>query len=197
MAKANNQRAEDKAGELKQLNKSIFKPVIVWNKVCSSHSCLALRDTAVFHKAHSAGIAYNQDAKRAAQEQKINDRHLDERLNRNKALADISDTRQRLNAASGPQYGNTRVPLPGEQKAKKEARSRYQFDATASDDELEDELDQNLDETYEVTKRLKNLATAMGGEVQGQNERLARITNKTDDLEFAVMQNTERLKNIR
>jgi hypothetical protein len=33
MAKANNQRAEDKAGELKQLNKSIFKPVIVWNKV--------------------------------------------------------------------------------------------------------------------------------------------------------------------
>ena len=34
MAKANNQRAEDKAGELRQLNKSIFKPVIVWNKVC-------------------------------------------------------------------------------------------------------------------------------------------------------------------
>lgn len=33
MAKANNQRAEDKAAELKQLRKSIFKPVIVWNKV--------------------------------------------------------------------------------------------------------------------------------------------------------------------
>lgn len=33
MAKANNQRAEDKASELKQLNKSIFRPVIVWNKV--------------------------------------------------------------------------------------------------------------------------------------------------------------------
>jgi len=33
MAKANNQRAEDKAAELKQLNKSIFRPVIVWNKV--------------------------------------------------------------------------------------------------------------------------------------------------------------------
>jgi len=33
MAKANNQRAEDKATELKQLRKSIFKPVIVWNKV--------------------------------------------------------------------------------------------------------------------------------------------------------------------
>ena len=37
MAKANNQRAEDKAAELKQLNKSIFRPVIVWNKVCRTH----------------------------------------------------------------------------------------------------------------------------------------------------------------
>ena len=37
MAKANNQRAEDKAAELKQLNKSIFRPVIVWNKVCAKY----------------------------------------------------------------------------------------------------------------------------------------------------------------
>lgn len=35
VAKANNLRAEDKAAELKQLNKSIFKPVIAWNKVGS------------------------------------------------------------------------------------------------------------------------------------------------------------------
>lgn len=33
IAKANNQRAEDKAAELKQLNRSIFRPVITWNKV--------------------------------------------------------------------------------------------------------------------------------------------------------------------
>lgn len=138
-----------------------------------------------------------QDAKRQAQENRINERHLQERLDRNKAINDISDTRSRLNAATGPQYGSSRAPLPGEKQAKKDARARYQFDATASDDELEDELDENLDETYEVTKRLKNLATAMGDEVQGQNSRLGRITNKTEDLEFAVMQNTERLKHIK
>lgn len=34
MAKANNQRAEDKATELKALSRSIFRPAIVWNKVC-------------------------------------------------------------------------------------------------------------------------------------------------------------------
>jgi hypothetical protein len=189
MAKANNQRAEDKAGELKQLNKSIFRPVIVWNK--------ASRESRVVCPLPPA---HTQDAKRAAQENKINERHLQERLDRNKALNDMSETRQRLGAATGPEYGGGeygRVPLPGEQKAKKDARARYQFDATASDDELEDELDQNLDETYEVTKRLKKLATAMGGEVQGQNQRLGRITNKTEDLEFAVMQNTERLKHIK
>lgn len=146
-------------------------------------------------------IADSQDGKRAAQEAKINERHLNERLDRNKAIADISDTRQRLGQATGQDYaysGSTaRVPLPGESKARKDARAKYQIDATASDDELEDELDQNLDETYEVTKRLRKLATAMGDEVTGQNQRLGRVTNKTEDLEFAVMQNTERLKNIK
>ncbi|WVR06035.1 hypothetical protein IAU60_003063 [Kwoniella sp. DSM 27419] len=173
MAKANNQRAEDKAVELKKLNRSIFRPAVTWNK----------------------------DAKRAAEEDKINERHAMERVDRAKALSDVSDTRKRLGNAANPSpyasSGYDRQPLPGEQKAKKDARARYQFEATASDDELEDELDENLDETYEVTKRLKNLATAMGDEVAGQNQRLTRVTDKTDNLEFAVMKNTERLKRIR
>ena len=138
----------------------------------------------------------SQDAKRAAQEDKINNRHAMERADRAKAVNDISDTRRRLGEASNPMPGGSRVPMPGELKAKKEARARYQFDATASDDELEDELDENLDETYEISKRLKHLATAMGDEVTGQNSRLTGVTDKTDNLEFAVMKNTERLKRI-
>jgi hypothetical protein len=143
--------------------------------------------------------ADSQEGKRQAQENKINDRHMAERADRNKAIGDISDTRQRLGQATGPDYGGSsaRVALPGEAKARKDARAKYQIDATASDDELEDELDENLDETYEVTKRLKKLATAMGDEVTGQNSRLGRVTNKTEDLEFAVGQNTERLKRIK
>ena len=144
-------------------------------------------------------IRIPQDAKRQAEEDKINERHAMERRDRAEALNDVSDTRRRLNGASNPLPGSglDRQPLPGEQKAKKDARARYQFEATASDDELEDELDENLNETYEVTKRLKNLATAMGDEVNGQNSRLTRVTGKTEDLEFAVMKNTERLKRIR
>ncbi|KAL7423634.1 Protein transport protein S9 plasma membrane t-SNARE [Cryptotrichosporon argae] len=171
MAKANNQRAEDKAEELRQLNRSIFRPVVVWNK----------------------------DAKRAAQEQKIQDRHLMERADRHKALSDVQDTRRRLGGAANPSpYGDgARQPVPGQQAARKEARQRYQIDETASDNELEDELDENLDETLEVTRRLKTLATAMGDEVSGQNSRLGRVTDKTENLEFGLMQNTERLKRIK
>lgn len=41
-------------------------------------------------------------------------------------------------------------------------RKRYQFEATASDDELEDELDNNLDEifdnrTFKNTEKLKRI----------------------------------------
>jgi hypothetical protein len=122
-----------------------------------------------------------------------------ERADRAKAINDVTDTRRRLNGASNPTpySSDTRQPLPGEQKAKKDARARYQFDATASDDELEDELDENLNEVHEVTKRLKGLATAMGDEVSGQNSRLTNVTGKTEDLEFGLMKNTERLKRIR
>jgi len=142
----------------------------------------------------------SQEGKRQAQEDKITERHAMERIDRAKAINDVTDTRKRLgNAANPAPYGSAadNMPVAGAQKAKQEARKRYQFDATASDDELEDELDDNLNETYEVTKRLKNLAVAMGGEVEGQNSRLTRVTDKTENLEFAVMKNTERLKRIK
>ncbi|WWD17711.1 hypothetical protein CI109_102152 [Kwoniella shandongensis] len=171
MAKANNQRAEDKAEELKKLRRSIFKPAVVWNK----------------------------DSKRAAEERKIDERHAMERIDRAKAINDITDTRKRLgNAANPSPYGGVdRTPLPGEQKARKDERSKFQFEADSEDEGIEEELDQNLDETLDVTRRLKSLAMAMGDEVGGQNQRLTRVTDKTENLEFAVMKNTERLKRIR
>ncbi|RXK39259.1 synaptosomal-associated protein, 23kDa [Tremella mesenterica] len=170
MAKTNNLRAEDKANELRQLNKSIFKPVIVWNK----------------------------DGKRAAEEQKIAQRYDEARDARNTTLNDITRTRQVLGKAANPgPAGSARQPLAGEQKARKQERQRFQFEATGSDDELEDELDENINETLQVTQRLKQLAVAMGEEVAGQNSRLTRVTDKTENLEFAVMKNTEKLKRIK
>ncbi|TXT04384.1 hypothetical protein VHUM_04151 [Vanrija humicola] len=169
MAKANSQRAEDQTAHLKQLNRSIFVPVVTWNK----------------------------DQKRAQQEQKILDRHNMEREDRAKALLDVQDTRRRLNAAVDDRSSSLRHPVAGAQKARAEGRKRYQFEATASDDELENELDENLDEMHDISKNLKRLATAMGTEVEKQNGRIGQITDKTDSLEYKVKLNTTRLAAIK
>ncbi len=173
VSKGHSQRAEDKTDELKQLNRSIFRPVITFNK----------------------------DAKRAAQDAKIQQRYDEEREEREKAMMDIRDTQNRLGRAQtygradddSEGIGGRRVKTAAEQAIRKEQRKRYQFDATASDDELEDELDDNLGEIHDMTKRLKALGSAMGEELDRQNERIGRITEKTDGLDNRLFRNTQKV----
>ncbi|KAG1750025.1 uncharacterized protein EDB91DRAFT_1244615 [Suillus paluster] len=178
VSKGHTLRAEDQIGELKQLNRSIFRPVITWNK----------------------------DAKRAAQEDKIQQRYEDERLDREKAMQDIRDTQNRLGRATtygrqdeeGLTSGESgRLRTADQLATRKEQRKRYQFEAGASDDELEDELDDNLNEISAITKNLKALGTAMGQELDQQNSRLVTIEQKTTTLDNGVFRNTERLKRIK
>lgn len=175
IAKGFSQRADDKTDELKKLNRSIFRPAITWNK----------------------------DAKRAAQDAKIQARFDDERDQREKAMSDIRDTQNRLGKAGS--YGrddneliggNRRMLSAGQQKDRTEQRKRFQFEATASDDEMEDELDDNLNEISDVTKRLKALGTVMGQELDRQNERIVNIGDKTDGLDRRIFNNTERVSPI-
>lgn len=172
VSKGHSLRAEDKTGELKQLNKSIFRPVITWNK----------------------------DAKRAAQEAKIQGRYDEEREEREKAMMDIRETQNRLGKATT--YGGDEDELLGGSRRlksaqqldqRKEQRKRFQFEATASDDELEDELDDNLDEIGDAVRRLRGLGTTMGQELDSQNERITRIEGKTVGLDNRIFRNTERV----
>ena len=167
VSKGHSMRADDKTDELKQLNRSIFRPVITFNK----------------------------DAKRAAQEAKIQARYEDEREQREKAMMDIRETQDRLGRAQTyGEGGSSRFnKTAAEINIRKEQRKRYQFEATASDDELEDELDDNLNEIADVTKRLKALGTAMGQELDTQNDRITRITDKADTLDNALFRNTQRV----
>ena len=168
VAKGHSQRAEDKTDELKQLNRSIFRPVITFNK----------------------------EAKRAAQEAKIQQRYDEDREEREKAMLDIRETQNRLGRAAtyGQQGGSDRTLTATELNMRKEQRKRYQFEATASDDEIEDEIDGNLDEIAGMTKRLKALGTAMGEELDRQNVRIGRITEKTDGLDNRLYVNTQRVR---
>ena len=175
VSKTHSQRADDKTDELKQLNRSIFRPVIHFNK----------------------------DAKRAAAEAKIQQRYDEERDEREKGMKDIRETQNRLGQASA--YGQRgegagpdgrRGKTASELQIRKEQRKRFQFEGTASDDEIEDELDDNLDEISDVAKRLKALGTAMGQELDNQNNRIERIEEKTVNLDNRVFRNTERVRRL-
>ncbi len=173
VSKGHSIRADDKTDELKKLNRSIFRPAITFNK----------------------------DAKRAAQEAKIQGRYEEEREEREKAMMDIRDTQNRIGRAQT--YGRHddeeglsspgRIKTASELSVRKEQRKRFQFEATASDDELEDELDDNLNEIGDMTKRLKALGTAMGQELDSQNKRIDVIEGKTIGLDSKIFRNTERV----
>lgn len=176
VSKGHSQRANDKTDELKQLNKSIFRPVITFNK----------------------------DAKRAAQDAKLQARYEEERDEREKAMSDIRDTQNRLGRAATYGRGgdddeiiggggSSRFKTAEQLSARKDQRKRYQFESNASDDEIEDELDDNLDEISDMTKRLKALGMTMGDELDKQNLRVKRIEEKTVGLDDRIFQNTERV----
>jgi len=177
VAKGHSTRAEDNTSELKQLNRSIFRPVITFNK----------------------------DAKRAAQEAKVQARYEEERTEREKTMMDVRETQVRLGKATTYGRGDDEEILGGthsrhktaEQLAgRKEQRKRFQFDATASDDELEDELDDNLDEIGDATKRLKALGMAMGQELDNQNHRIDIIEGKAVRTEQKIYMNTQRVRQV-
>jgi hypothetical protein len=182
VSKTHTLRAEDQIDELKKLNRSIFRPAITFNK----------------------------DAKRAAQEAKVHQRYDDERREREKAMMDIRDTQNRLGQAAtygqqdddegirtGGGLGSSKFGTAEQLAARKEQRKRFQFEAGASDDELEDELDDNLDEISKVTQSLKALGTAMGQELDVQNKRLDVIADKATSVDNGVFRQTQRLKKIK
>ncbi|KAF8653664.1 hypothetical protein AX16_003815 [Volvariella volvacea WC 439] len=171
VAKGHNARAEDHANELKKLNRSIFRPA----------------------------ISFNKDSKRAAQEAKIQQRYEDEREEREKSMLDIRESQNRIGRAAGYGQGEDdggfgAGPARGQRTAAQmEQRKRYQFEQTASDDELEDELDDNLNEISDVTKKLKALGMAMGQEIDTQNQRIDRIGEKVDKTDMALNSTTRKL----
>jgi len=180
VAKGHSSRADDNTSELKQLNRSIFRPVITFNK----------------------------DAKRAAEEARVQSRYEEERLEREKAVMDVRESQNRLGRATTYGRDDNEEELVGSSvrsrfksaeqlAARKEQRKRFQFEATASDDELEDELDDNLDEIGDAAKRLKALGMAMGQELDSQNRRIDQIEGKAVRVEQKIHMNTQRLKNIK
>jgi len=117
-AKASMARAEDKTEELRKLNRSIFIPA----------------------------VTFNNDAKHAARDAKVQRRHEEKRAEREKTM---------LGRSEG--WGGREETVPSGSRGIRSTtqRSRFQFDANASDDDMEDALEGNLDEIQGLVGNLK------------------------------------------
>ena len=171
MAKAHNDRAADEAKELKNLNKSIFRP----------------------------SFTFNKNSKRDQEEQRILSRHQEEQAERESTRRDQYDSRQRIEGTykSMDRMAENSAGAKSRAKARGTERDRYQFESTASDDEVEDEIDHNLSEMSDVVGRLKALAMTAGQEVDAQNKKLERLDPKVSGLSNKITLNTQRLGKIK
>jgi protein transport protein SEC9 len=184
LAKGHVNRADDNTTDIKTLNRSIFIPAITFNK----------------------------EKKRREQEAKLTARYESERAEHERLQTERSEVHQRIGGATtnglhsfnrdGPpgddDEGTGGRPGAGrsgsqQQAERKKQWGRYQFEATASDDEAENEIDNNLDELGDAVGRLKALAVASGQEVERQNKVLGRLQSKTDNVDRRVRATTDRV----
>ncbi|KAF9546232.1 Protein transport protein S9 plasma membrane t-SNARE [Mortierella hygrophila] len=166
--------AQEKAGELKTVNRSMF--------------AIHIKNP------------FNSTKKREKELEEAKRKAAEEMAQREAIHREEYQTKQRIDMAMGNSaygrapgntnnYSNDGRGGPGE-------RSAYAFENTAEDDSQEAEIDQNLDAMGGYLARLKTSAMTMNQEVNRQNERMTHITSKTDNLHGSVTHNTALLNKI-
>ncbi|KAL5341142.1 hypothetical protein BJX70DRAFT_386950 [Aspergillus crustosus] len=90
---------------------------------------------------------------------------------------------------------SNKVPKPKKQSVTE--RAKYQFEADSEDDAMEDEIESNLNLLSGATGRLNLLAKATGRELDEQNSHLERIMNKSENVDEQLAMNRARLDRIR
>ena len=150
LANNQNKMAEDKARELKTLNRSMF----------------------AVHVANPF-TAKSRDASRDAA---VRERHEDERAQREATRREQFLANQRMeknfnDLSSGQQNQEQRQKNLAE-------RSKYQFEEDSEDEEMENEIDSNLYALGGVVNNMRRIAIATGEEVDDQNRRLQSVHAK-------------------
>lgn len=155
---ANHQRiAEDKARELKTLNRSMF--------------------------AVHVNNPFTAKERRARRDEEIMERHRREREEREASREAAFKSTQRMNQNF---KGLNDAQTASRTKASLAERAKYQFEADSDDDKMEDEIEGNLDALAGVTGRLNLLARATKAELDAQNDHLVRIAAKVSRPETLI-----------
>lgn len=168
LAKAHNGRAVDQVKE--PLNRNIFRPVMTWNKT----------------------------KKRDMEDARIFKRHSDEKATRDEIHHEQYESRQRSHQAYRTMNRETEHASGGKAPASARdiERSRYHFEATASDDQIEDQISSNINDISESAGRLETLSVAMSQVLSDQNAKLGKLTDKVDVLDSTIVRNIHRLARI-
>ncbi|KAJ5499281.1 hypothetical protein N7453_008332 [Penicillium expansum] len=162
--------AEDKAKELKTLNKSMFA-VHVSNPFTASR-------------------------RRRDRDEKVLNTHRDDRDIREGTRSEAHATNQRMEKVFRDIDRDAAKQGKGK-KASVTERAKYQFEADSEDEAMEDEIEQNLDLLSGATGRLNGLAKATGKELDEQNRHLERIMGKSDFVDDQIAMNRAKLDRIR
>lgn len=162
LSKAYSDRASNQASELKQLNRSIFIPVVKNPFTKSSRERKAM-----------AKINRDQEA-----HQKERD---DIRQFEYESSARYENTQRKVNNLGKEEFRQGRTQSD---------RRRYQFEPDEEDDAIEDEIDSNLDLLGDATARLRTMAVSMNEELDSQNKQLNKLSKKVDPISSKLMSTT-------
>ncbi|KAF7859536.1 hypothetical protein EAF04_008617 [Stromatinia cepivora] len=170
LAANHNRLAEEKAKELKTLNKSMF--------------------------AVHVSNPFTAKSRKAQRDEDIINKHRSERDQREETRNAAFASSQRMEANFRElQPGDVGYRATAT-KASLVERSKYQFEADSEDDEMENEIDSNLDALGHAAGRLNLLAKATGREVDDQNKHIERIIGKSDRVDDQIAMNRARLDRI-
>jgi hypothetical protein len=151
MAAVEGRLAQEKARELKTLNKSMFA-VHVSNPFTSA-------------------------SRRRERDERTLNTHREERDLRDGTRSEAYQTNARMEKVFRDVDREASKQGKGK-KASVTERAKYQFEADSEDEAMEDEIEQNLDLLSGAAGRLNGLAKATGRELDEQNRHLERITGK-------------------
>jgi DNA anti-recombination protein RmuC len=170
ISKAYSDRASAQAGELKQLNRSIFIPVIK--------------------------NPFTKGSRERKAMERVNRNHQ-EHMNEREDIRQFEyDSNVRIEDAQ--RKANRETAREGSHKGRLQAdRNRYQFEADEEDDAIEDEIDGNLDLLGDATGRLKAMASTMNDELDNQNKQLNKVNKKVDPINAKLISTTYTLNSTR
>jgi hypothetical protein len=155
MASIEGRLAQEKARELKTLNKSMF--------------------------AMHVSNPFTSAQRRRDRDERILNTHREERGLREDTRAEAYQTNARMERTFRDIDKEAAKAAKG-RKANVTERAKYQFEADSEDEAMEDEIEQNLDLLGGAAGRLNGLAKATGRELDEQNRHLDRIMGKVSHL---------------